>query len=201
MEGPRLSLLASDLRETDVERRRRGEEYDEAKEVATAPVLTKGHSADELGEEVERFGPGIAGPVAAICIGIIGLLGFAAMSLFVYFMHPETQSGAAAVIPLGFGVLWGLGFIRPGVKGLRVRLVLCQYGMRFVGMKGRPWTLRYGDIRRTSVFTLRVGVGEARPSSILPLLRDGQAAGLVYLKEIAAARQRIEDLRRSSCPR
>ena len=122
MEGARLELLASDLRATDAERRLAGEALDAATEVAPAPepVRTKGHSADELGEEVERFGPGAGGPVFFICFGAVGLLAGVAFSLYVYLVHPE--GWPIALIPLGFGALWGLALIAPSVKWSRATL-------------------------------------------------------------------------------
>ena len=168
MEGARLELLASDLRATDAERRLAGEALDAATEVAPAPepVRTKGHSADELGEEVERFGPGAGGPVFFICFGAVGLLAGVAFSLYVYLVHPE--GWPIALIPLGFGALWGLALIAPSVKWSRAHLVLCQYGMRYVGgSRGGRGTLRYADIRRTAV-VVTLAAGPARRKAVRP---------------------------------
>jgi hypothetical protein len=129
----RLYALACAAREADQQRRRAGEVSEPAPEAAPPqPVRTRGHGADELGEEVESFGPR---PETALGIwfGAFLFLAGAGIGLWVYL----SSRSPWALLPAGLGGGLGVPLILLGVKAGRIGLVLCRDGLRFVGLDER----------------------------------------------------------------
>jgi hypothetical protein len=192
----RLYKLACDAREADSERRRAGDGFDPAKEAAPSsePVRTHGYGTGELGEEVARFGAVAQATVSIICgTGVIVALAAIGIILDLANGRDVPSAGTLAVGITGAAV--GLPFMLYGVIIGRARLVLCQNGLTYVG-PFRTYTVRYGDILRMSVMSVRrAGERESTPVTFELILRDGQVVKLSHLKDVAAAGQRIEELR------
>ncbi len=192
-EGPQLETLAYDALMADVKRRRAGEPFDPAQE-ATAPrepVPTQRDGAEDLGEQVERFGPGADG-LFLLCFGTAGLLGVSALVLSSHLKHPEEPIAGVLIPLIATSLLLWLPMIVFGVKFICVRLVLHRKGLQFVGLWGCH-TLRYSDIHRTTTVT-----SDGRPTSFELMLHDSQVVKLRFLKDIGAAGQRLDELRRQA---
>jgi hypothetical protein len=185
----RLYRLACDAREADAQRRQAGAAIDAAQEAPPppAPVATTGHGAGELGEEIERFGPRGGG---VFCI-VAGAIFFIGMTGFAFWLDPTIRT---PVVPMmsGMGSIAYVALFLQGLKILRAHLVLRQNGLTYVGLF-RSYTVRYGDIQRTSTLSRRSG--GSTEVTIELILRDGQVIKLSGFKDGAAAGQRTEALR------
>jgi hypothetical protein len=192
----RLYKLACEAREADSERRRAGDGFDPAKEAAPSSesARTHGYSTGELGEEVARFGAVARATVSIICgAGIMVALTAFGIILDLANGRDVPSAGTLAVGITSAAI--GLPFMLFGVIIGRVGLVLCQNGLTYFGPL-RTYTVRYGDILRMSVMSVRrAGERESTPVTLELMLRDGQVVKLSHLKDLAAAGQRIEELR------
>jgi hypothetical protein len=185
----KLHRLACDAWQADAQRRQAGAALDAGHEAAPppAPVATTGQGPGDLGEEIEGFGPR-GGGVTLIVGGVAFLLG---TSAFAFWLDPTIQT---PVVPMmgGMGAIAFVALFLQGLKILRARLVLRQNGLTYVGLF-RSYTVRYGDIQRMSVLSVRkAGLTEV---TIELILRDGQVVKLSGLADGATAGQRIESLR------
>jgi hypothetical protein len=189
----KLHRLACDAWQADAQRGQAGAELDAAQEAAPppAPVATTGRGAGELGEEIEGFGPR-GGGVTLIVVGVAVLLGTIGFALW---LDPPINKTPLRLIFCGMGSAFGIPLILRGVKIGRARLVLCQNGLIYVGLF-RRYTVRYGDILRTSVLSVSSASDpQSKPVTLELILRDGQVVKLTDLKDIGAAAHQIDELR------
>lgn len=192
----RLYRLACDAWHADTERRRAGDGFDPAKEAAPSsePVRTHGYSTGELGEEVARFGAVSQATVSIIC-GAGIMVALPAFGIILDLSNGRDVPSVGALVVGVIGAAIGLPFILIGVIIGRARLVLCQNGLTYVG-PFRTHTVRYGDILRMSVMSVRrAGERESTSGTVELILHDGQVVKLRHLKDFAVAGQRIEELR------
>jgi len=154
-------------------------------------VRTKGYTADELGEEIERFVS--SGNSSAIYGGAALIAGSCAFGgWFLLNSTPETDR-FRILFWVGCVSLAGILAILVGLAIRNARLVLRRNGLVF-DIAWLSDTVLYADIRRVSVVT-----ENDKPESVKLTLRDNQEVEVCKsafgFKDLSAVAQRIEELR------
>ncbi|MFO0978272.1 MAG: hypothetical protein U0996_17840 [Planctomycetaceae bacterium] len=159
--------------------------------VDSGSSLNNGSDADDLGREIAVYTSG-ATPIVSLLCGIGLLIAIATRGIIADLNAQKGVPSTATVVLIVIGLVVSLPLIIMGVLHMRVRLVLFQRGLTFVGPV-KSHRLRYDDIQQVSALSIQSGGNSALTVQLIP--RNGSAIKLSGISGCESALAKITELR------